>query len=114
MFGGDVSVFSDFEVRRRFATSVCSISLPLLSTCELFFEHLLNFKNVDSEVASENRSDLSFGEDRDVWVITLRREERRNASRVVRCVVICEFGEGKQFGPVRLLVVAVNTEILLE
>ena len=41
-------------------------------------------------------------------------EEGGDASRVVRGVVVGELGERKEFGPVRLLVVAVDAKILFE
>ena len=80
MFGVDVRVFADPEVGRRLSSGVGSTGVPLLSASELFLEHFLNFEDVDSEIASEDRRDLSFGKDSDVRMVAFGSEERGNAS----------------------------------
>jgi hypothetical protein len=47
-------------------------------------------------------------------VISLVGVEGGDLRGVVGCIVICEFCEGEQLGPVGLLVVAVHVQILLQ
>jgi hypothetical protein len=50
-------------------------------------------------------------EDRNVGVIAFVSEERGYTSSGTRRVVVCEFGEGYNFRPIVLLIVAENTEV---
>ena len=50
----------------------------------------------------------------DVWVVSFVHEERRDTCGSVQCIVVGEFGEGKQLGPVVLLVVAVDLKVLFK
>ena len=45
---------------------------------------------------------------------TLIREERGSISSLAWSIVVGKLGQGKKFGPVILLVVAVSVEVLLE
>ena len=51
--------------------------------------------------------------DRDVRMVTLVRKEQRESSRSVRSIVISKLGKQKQVGPVVLLVIAIEADVLL-
>ena len=51
---------------------------------------------------------VSFWVDRDVGVVALVGEEGRDASGCIRSIVVQELCKGQEFGPVILLVIAIN------
>ena len=57
---------------------------------------------------------IAFGEDADVWVIAFVSEERGNTGGGTRGVVEGEFRKGKEIGPVVLLIVAIDSEVLFQ
>lgn len=114
VLGVDEDEVVDLEVRRWSSAFVRGFGIPILSVSDLLFERGLQLKDVNGEVAGATGRDVALGENRDDGVVTLVGEERRNAGRVVRGVVVREFGERKKFGPVVLLIGAVDAKVLLE
>ena len=57
-------------------------------------------------------SQFAFREDSDVDVIAFVGKEGSYTSSSTRRVVVCEFGKGKDFQPIVLLVVAENAKVL--
>jgi len=51
---------------------------------------------------------------RDIGVVTLIGEEWGYSSSSARGVIVCEFGEWKEFGPIVLLIVAIDADILFK
>jgi hypothetical protein len=47
-------------------------------------------------------------------VITIGQVERGVACRRVSSIIVCEFGKGKQGGPIELLIVDVGAEVVLK
>jgi hypothetical protein len=68
----------------------------------------MKFPQVDGEFPSAGRSHVALGVYSQVWVITFVGEERQNACRVIRSVVVCEFCEREESGPIILLEIAEN------
>lgn len=74
----------------------------------------VEFVQVDGKFASTSGGEVVFGVDGDVRMIALVGEERRDTGGRVRSVVVGELREWEKTGPVVLLVVAVDAEILLQ
>lgn len=96
MFGRDEDFLTDFEVRWWSLTRVRGFGVAFLSRSELLLECVLQVVDVNSEIASAGRRDVTLRVHRDVRVVTLVGEEGRNAGRVVRSVVVGELGERLQ------------------
>ena len=52
--------------------------------------------------------------DCEVGVVSLVSKERRHSGSCARSVIVCEFCEWKEVSPVVLLIVAINSEVLLQ
>lgn len=74
----------------------------------------MKFVEVDCEFSGPCRSEIAFGIDRDIRVISFIGKERRGSGSSARSVIVCELGEWEQWGPIILLVIAVYTEILFQ
>ena len=63
---------------------------------------------INGVFSSSFRGKVSFWVDGDVGVVALVGEEGRDASGCVRSIVVRELHKGQEFGPVVLLVVAID------
>ncbi|KAF8624092.1 hypothetical protein AX17_007219, partial [Amanita inopinata Kibby_2008] len=69
---------------------------------------------VNSEVMSALRGKVAFGVDREVGVVSLVGKEGRDTSSGTRRIVVGKFHKREELGPVVLLVVAEDAEVLLQ
>ena len=72
-------------------------------------EFLMKFVQVHNEVLSSQRSEITFRMDGEVGVVAFIGEERQDSSHSTGSIVVGKFCEGKERGPVVLLIVAVDT-----
>src|SRR3979490_1513199 len=72
-------------------------------------EFLMKFVQVHNEVLSSQRSKITFGMDGKVGVVAFIGKERQDSSHSTGSIVVGKFCEGKERGPVVLLIVAVDT-----
>ena len=79
-----------------------------LHSSHLLMEELVEGVKIDRVFSSSFRGKVLFWVDRDVGVVALVGEEGRDASGSVRSIVVQELHKGQEFGPVILLVVAIN------
>ena len=63
---------------------------------------------IDGVFSSSFGGKVSFWVDGDVGVVALVGEEGRDASGCIRSIVVRELRKGQEFGPIILLVVAIN------
>ena len=59
-------------------------------------------------------SNVTFGVNSDVWMISLISKERRNTSSSTQSIIVSKLCKRCEFGPVVLLVVTIYVEVLLE
>jgi len=64
------------------------------SEIDLLFQLNMQLVKVNSKVMSLRGSKVSFGMDRDVWVVSFVHEERQDTGCSVWCIVVGEFGKG--------------------
>lgn len=114
MLGFDKSAFADLELGRRDAGFVGLNLVPFLSDCDIFAEMRVKLVEVDCKFARAIRCNVAFGVDGNRWVVAFVREKGGNPRSCVRCVVIREFREREQIGPVVLLIGAINADVLFE
>jgi len=85
-----------------------------LSEFDLLFQLDMQLVKVNSKVTSSRGSEVSFRVDSDVRVVSFVHEERQDTCGSVRGIVVGEFGERQQLGPVVLLIVAIDSEVLFQ
>ena len=73
---------------------------------------LMKFVQVHNKVLSSGRSEVSFRVDGKVWVVAFVGKERQDSSSSTRDIVIGKLCKGKEPGPIVLLIVAIDTEVL--
>ena len=94
-----------------------SISIPLLTllrSSHVLLQHAMKSVKIEGKFSSAGQSHFSLGVNSDVWVVTFVSEERHNAGRRVRSVIVHEFRERQKRQPVILLVVTVYANVLLK
>lgn len=69
---------------------------------------------VDRKLSGLEGGDVAFWVDSQVRVIALIGKEGGDASGGIRGIVVRKFCERKEFGPIGLLIVAINADILFE
>jgi hypothetical protein len=69
---------------------------------------------VNSKLAGLKGSDVAFWVHCEVWVVALVGKEGGDTGGGIRYIVVCKFCKRKEVRPVRLLVVAVDADVLLE
>ena len=104
----------DFEVWRRSATSVSGPGVPALRLGDGRPELLVEFIKVHSKLSCSKRGNVTFRVDRNVRMVAFVGKEGRNSSRGVRSIVIGKLRDWKKVGPVVLLVVAIDLEVLFK
>jgi len=74
----------------------------------------VKFTQVNSEIPSAGRGQITLGVNRQGRVVALISKEERRTSSLVWGIVVHEFRERKKCGPVVLLVVAVAMQVLFQ
>ena len=104
----DESLVTNFKVQCQSSSSVRGSFVLQLHSSHLLMEELVEGVKVDGVFSSSFGGKVSFWVDRDVGVIALVGEEGRDASGCIRSIVVRELRKWQEFGPVVLLVVAIN------
>src|SRR6266545_5807289 len=107
-------MFTEGEVRRRHATSICGFLESELRFGHLGLEVFMEFPQIDGIFSSTVGGQILLGVNHEVWMVFFVSKERGHTSSLARCVVVGELSQRKQLGPVVLLVVAVGAEVLFE
>jgi len=102
------------ELRSWISPSISQDLVSRLSEFDLLFQLDMQLVKVNSEVMSLRGSEVSFRVDSDVRMVSFVREERRDTCGSVWGIVVGEFGERQQLGPIVLLVVAIDLEVLFQ
>ena len=104
----DKSLVINFEVWCWSSSSVCRSLVSQLCNSHLLMEELMEGIKINGVFSSSFGGKVSFWVDRDVGVVALVGKEGRDASGSVWSIVVQELHKGQEFGPVILLVVAIN------
>ena len=102
------------DVGWRGAAIVGRPLVAFLGNLERFSQVLVELVEVCSELSSAEGGYVALGMDVEGWVIALVGEEGGHAGGGVRSVVVGEFREREEVGPVVLLVRAVMSEVLFQ
>jgi len=86
----------------------------LLRKGHLRAEELMEFLEVGGIFLSAGRTEAQVGVDCDVGVVAFVGKEGRDTCGCTRGVVKCELRKWEEFGPIVLLVVTVDSEVLFE
>ena len=114
VLGLDIDTISDVQLRRRCTTLISRSLISELCFTDILLEMLVEFFEVDREFMSASRGERVFGVNGDVGMVALVGEEWRDTRSIAWGVVVGKLRERQEFGPVVLLIVAVNSEVLLE
>ena len=112
--GLDIDTISDVQLRRRCTAMVGRSLVSELCFTDILLEMLVEFLEVDCEFMSASGGEGVFGVNGDVRMVALVGEEWRDTRSIAWGVVVGKLRERQEFGPVVLLIVAVNSEVLLE
>src|SRR5262245_54556242 len=113
-FGFDHDVLSNLEVQCGDTALVSRLLISLLCFGDMVTELLMKFVKVDSKFSCSIRGKISFSMNSNAWIVSFVCVERRNTRSSIRCVVVGEFGDGKEFFPVVLLIIAINPNVLFQ
>src|ERR1700731_2459669 len=105
---------SDLELRCRSPAGIHWTLIATLRIGDLGTEFLVELVQVHSEFSGMDRSYFTFQVHRYIRMITLVRKEWGNPRSGARSIVVGEFHQGEEFGPVVLLIIAVTTEVLFQ
>src|SRR6202045_4915129 len=105
---------SDLELRCQGPAGIHQTLIATLRIGDLGTEFLVELVQVHSEFSGTDRSYFAFQVHRYVRMITLVRKEWGNPRSGTRSIVVGEFHQGEEFGPVVLLIIAVTTEVLFQ
>src|ERR1700731_4241537 len=105
---------SDLELRCRSPAGIHRTLIATLRIGDLDTEFLVELVQVHSEFSGTDRSHFAFWVHRYIRMITLVRKEWGNPRSGARSIVVGEFHQGQEFGPVVLLIIAVTTEVLFQ
>ena len=101
-----------FKFQSVVPTRVSQDLVPSLSGFNVLFQFLVKSVKVDCEGLCSGRSEVPFGMNHEVQMVSFVREERRDTSGSTQGVIISEFCKRKEFRPIVLLVVTVYSNIL--
>ena len=104
----DEGLVTDFEVWCWSSSSVHGSLVSQLCSSHLLTEELVEGVKIDGVFSSSFGGKVLFWVDGDVEVVALVGEEGRDASGCVWSIVVRELRKGQEFGPVILLVIAIN------
>src|ERR1700730_9569056 len=105
---------SDLELRCRSPAGIRQTLIVTLRIGDLGMEFLVELVQVHSEFSGTDRSYFAFRVHQYIRMITLVREEWGNPRSGARSIVVGEFRQGQEFGPVVLLIIAVTMEVLFQ
>ena len=114
VLGLDIDAISDVQLRRRCTTLIGRSLVSELCFTDILLEMLVEFFEVDREFMSASGGERVFGVNGDVGMVALVGEEWRDTRSIAWGGVVGKLRERQEFGPVVLLVVAVDSEILLK
>ena len=80
----------------------------------LLTEELVEGVEIDGVLLGTYRSQISLGMDGNVWVVTLVSEEWGHTGSCIWGVIVCELCKRQELGPIVLLVIAVNLQVLFQ
>ena len=86
---------SHFEFQGVVPTRVSRDLVPRLSGFNVLFQFLVKLVKVNCEGSGSGRSEVSFGVNRKVRVVSFVRKERRDTSGSARGIIISEFRKRK-------------------
>jgi hypothetical protein len=112
-FSFDVCLTSYGELQSWKMFLVCMDLITLLCNFDINSKLLVEFVEVSSILLGMFRREIAFRVDWDVWMVTFVGEARGNSSGSVWSIVVCKFSKGQKFGPVVLLIIAVDLKVLL-
>ena len=104
----DKSLVTDFEVQCQSSSSVRRSLVSQLHSSHLLMEELVEGVKIDRVFLSSFKGKVSFWVDGDVGVVALVGKEGRDTSSYIQSIVVQELCKGQEFGPVILLVIAIN------
>ena len=104
----DKSLVINFEVWCWSSSSVRGSLVLQLHSSHLLMEELVEGVKIDGVFSSSFGGKVSFWVDGDVGMVALVGEEGRDTSGSIRSIVVRELRKGQEFGPVVLLVVAID------
>lgn len=110
----DKDLISDAEFRCRKSVSVRLDLIARLSFGNVSPESGVEFLEVYGVLPGAGGGEVPLGVDGDCGVISLVRKERGNSGGRAQSIVVRELREGQESRPVVLLVVAVDSEVLLQ
>jgi hypothetical protein len=108
------SLVTNLEVQRWSTISIGRGLITNLCFRDRFLELLVEFVQVHSKLLCTRGCNVAFGVYGEVWVITFVGKKGGNAGRGVRSIVVGKLRDGQEFGPIVLLVIAIDPEILLK
>ena len=108
VLGFDESLITDFEVQCQSSSSVCRSLVSQLHSSHLLTEELVEGVKIDRVFLNSFEGKVSFWVDGDVGVVALVGKEGRDASGSIWSIVVRELCKWQEFGPVVLLVVAID------
>jgi len=112
ILGLDEDLVTSFEVQHWSSFGIHGSLVSHLGGSHLFSEELMKGVEVYGILPCSSRGQVPFRVDRDVWVITLVGEEWGYPSRSVWSIVVHKLCKRQEFGPVILLVVTIDPEVL--
>ena len=83
-----------------------------LSIFNVLFQFLMDLVKVDWEGSGLGRSEILFGINCEVQMVSFVREERRDTSGSTQGIIISRFHKWKKLQPIILLIVAVYSNLL--
>ena len=104
----DKSLVTNFEVRCWSSSSVHGSLISQLCSGHLLMEELVEGVKINGVFSSSFKGKVLFWVDRDVRVVAFVGEEGRDASGSIQSIVVRELRKWQEFGPVVLLVVAID------
>ena len=108
VLGFDESLVTDFEVQCQSSSGIHGSLVLQLHSSHLLTEELVEGVKIDRVFLSSFGGKVSFWVDGDVGVVALVGEEERDASSCIQSIDVHELCKGQEFGPVILLVVAID------
>ena len=104
-----VRFLTNLKIGRRNPAVIRAFLVMLLRVLYVRLEIFVEISQVDSEFASTGGSHVVLWVNREVRVVAFVGEEWGSSGRFAGRVVVSEFGDRKEGGPVILLVVAIAT-----
>jgi hypothetical protein len=114
VFCFDKDLVANSKVRLWDMLVIRGLLVTFLSGGNVVLEVLMKVVQFHHELMSPCGGEVSFGVRGEVWVVTVVGIEGGNSSGGGRCIVVSEFCYRKKVGPVAMLVVAIDAEVLIQ